>query len=154
MVVSQHGDALGLGISCCHFVLCGVYSYIANNKFDQLNEEALKEVEAIAHEKGCTEMKGTSIKGNCSHFMSSMLLSCILLAQIWCRAAGNQLACNHHVHDFLVSLVHYQSGRLNRTNVPVISIRQAVGSVVSKMVWRLRVTICRQHRSGYFRDGV
>jgi len=34
------------------FLLCGVYSYIANNKLDQLTEEAIREVEAIAHEKG------------------------------------------------------------------------------------------------------
>jgi uncharacterized membrane protein (DUF485 family) len=34
------------------FVLCGVYSYISNNKLDALNEEAMREVEAIAQEKG------------------------------------------------------------------------------------------------------
>jgi uncharacterized membrane protein (DUF485 family) len=43
---------LGLGIIVLSFLLCGVYSYIANNKLDRLNEEALKEVEAITHEKG------------------------------------------------------------------------------------------------------
>jgi len=41
-----------LSIIVLSFVLCGVYSYIANNKLDQLTEDAMKEVEAIAHEKG------------------------------------------------------------------------------------------------------
>ena len=50
--ITTWGIPLGLGIIVLSFVLCGVYSYIANNKLDQLNEEALKEVEAIAHEKG------------------------------------------------------------------------------------------------------
>ena len=34
------GMPLGLGIIVLSFLLCGVYSYIANNKFDHLNEEA------------------------------------------------------------------------------------------------------------------
>lgn len=46
------GIPLGIGIIILSFVLCGVYSYIANNTLDQLSEEALKEVEAITHEKG------------------------------------------------------------------------------------------------------
>jgi uncharacterized membrane protein (DUF485 family) len=50
--VTTWGIPLGLGIIVLSFVLCGVYSYIANNKLDQLNEEALREVEAITHEKG------------------------------------------------------------------------------------------------------
>ena len=50
--VTTWGIPLGLGIIVLSFVLCGVYSYIANNTLDQLNEEALKEVEAITHEKG------------------------------------------------------------------------------------------------------
>jgi len=50
--VTTWGIPLGLGIIVLSFILCGVYSYIANNKLDQLSEEALKEVEAIAHEKG------------------------------------------------------------------------------------------------------
>ncbi|NWK81839.1 DUF485 domain-containing protein [Acinetobacter sp. SwsAc4] len=50
--VTTWGMPLGLGIIVLSFLLCGVYSYIANNKLDQLNEEALKEVEAITHEKG------------------------------------------------------------------------------------------------------
>ena len=50
--ITTWGMPLGLGIIVLSFVLCGVYSYIANNKLDHLNEEALKEVEAIAHEKG------------------------------------------------------------------------------------------------------
>ena len=44
------GDAPRFSHYCA--VICVVYSYIANNKLDHLNEEALKEVEAIAHEKG------------------------------------------------------------------------------------------------------
>ncbi|WP_173911830.1 DUF485 domain-containing protein [Acinetobacter sp. Marseille-Q1618] len=50
--VTTWGIPLGLGIIVLSFLLCGVYSYIANNKLDQLNEEAMREVEAIAHEKG------------------------------------------------------------------------------------------------------
>lgn len=50
--VTTWGIPLGLGIILLSFILCGVYSYIANNKLDQLSEDALKEVEAIAQEKG------------------------------------------------------------------------------------------------------
>lgn len=50
--VTTWGIPLGLGIILLSFILCGVYSYIANNKLDQLNEDAMREVEAIAHEKG------------------------------------------------------------------------------------------------------
>src|SRR5690606_10807099 len=50
--VTTWGIPLGLGIIVLSFILCGVYSYIANNKLDQLTEEAIREVEAIAHEKG------------------------------------------------------------------------------------------------------
>ena len=50
--VTTWGIPLGLGIIVLSFILCGVYSYIANNKLDQLTEEAMREVEAIAHEKG------------------------------------------------------------------------------------------------------
>ncbi|KGT46295.1 MULTISPECIES: DUF485 domain-containing protein [Acinetobacter] len=50
--VTTWGIPLGLGIIVLSFVLCGVYSYIANNRLDQLNQEAVREVEAIAHEKG------------------------------------------------------------------------------------------------------
>ena len=50
--VTTIGMPLGLSIIVLSFVLCGVYSYIANNTLDQLNEDAMKEVEAIAHEKG------------------------------------------------------------------------------------------------------
>ena len=50
--VTTWGMPLGLSIIVLSFVLCGVYSYIANNKLDQLNEDAMKEVEAIAQEKG------------------------------------------------------------------------------------------------------
>ena len=50
--VTTLGIPLGLGIIVLSFLLCGVYSYIANNKLDQLNEDAMREVEAIAHEKG------------------------------------------------------------------------------------------------------
>ena len=46
------GMPLGLSIIVLSFVLCGVYSYISNNKLDALNEEAMREVEAIAQEKG------------------------------------------------------------------------------------------------------
>lgn len=50
--VTTWGIPLGLGIIVLSFVLCGVYSYIANNKLDPLNKEAIREVEAITHEKG------------------------------------------------------------------------------------------------------
>lgn len=50
--VTTWGIPLGLGIIVLSFLLCGVYSYIANNKLDKLNEEAIREVEAIAQEKG------------------------------------------------------------------------------------------------------
>ena len=50
--VTTLGMPLGLSIIVLSFVLCGVYSYIANNKLDKLNEEAMKEVQAIAHAKG------------------------------------------------------------------------------------------------------
>lgn len=50
--VTTWGIPLGLGIIVLSFLLCGVYSYIANNKLDQLNEDALKEVEAITHQQG------------------------------------------------------------------------------------------------------
>ena len=49
--VTTWGIPLGLGIIVLSFVLCGVYSYIANNSFDQLSSEAMKEVEAITHQK-------------------------------------------------------------------------------------------------------
>lgn len=45
------GIPLGLGIIVLSFVLCGVYSYIANNKYDALTANALAELEAITHEK-------------------------------------------------------------------------------------------------------
>lgn len=50
--VTTIGMPLGLSIIVLSFLLCGVYSYIANNKLDQLNEDAMREVEAIAQEKG------------------------------------------------------------------------------------------------------
>ncbi|WP_169392541.1 MULTISPECIES: DUF485 domain-containing protein [Psychrobacter] len=50
--VTTWGIPLGLGIIVLSFVLCAVYSYIANHKLDPLNEDTLREVEAIAHEKG------------------------------------------------------------------------------------------------------
>lgn len=50
--VTTWGIPLGLGIIVLSFVLCGVYSYIANNSLDHLNETALREVENITHEKG------------------------------------------------------------------------------------------------------
>ncbi len=50
--VTTWGIPLGLSIIVLSFLLCGVYSYIANNKLDQLNDEAMREVEAIAHDKG------------------------------------------------------------------------------------------------------
>ncbi|CAI3143497.1 DUF485 domain-containing protein [Acinetobacter sp. IRS14] len=50
--VTTWGIPLGLGIIVLSFLLCGVYSFIANSTLDQLSEEALKEVEAITHEKG------------------------------------------------------------------------------------------------------
>jgi len=50
--VTTWGIPLGLSIIVLSFVLCGVYSYIANNTLDQLNEDAMREVEAITQEKG------------------------------------------------------------------------------------------------------
>ena len=50
--VTTWGIPLGLCNIVLSFVLCAVYSYIANQKLDPLNAETLKEVEAIAHEKG------------------------------------------------------------------------------------------------------
>ena len=50
--VTTWGMPLGLSIIVLSFLLCGVYSYIANNKLDPLTREAMKEVEAIANEKG------------------------------------------------------------------------------------------------------
>ncbi len=50
--VTTWGIPLGLSIIVLSFVLCAVYSYIANNKLDQLNEDAMREVEAITHQKG------------------------------------------------------------------------------------------------------
>lgn len=50
--VTTWGMPLGLSIIVLSFLLCGVYSYVANNKLDQLNEDAMREVEAIAHGKG------------------------------------------------------------------------------------------------------
>ncbi|TCB49340.1 DUF485 domain-containing protein [Acinetobacter sp. ANC 4779] len=45
------GIPLGLSIIVLSFVLCGVYSYIANNKLDPLTQDAMREVEAIARGK-------------------------------------------------------------------------------------------------------
>ena len=45
------GIPLGMSVIIIAFVLCAVYSYIANNSFDQLNKEAVDEVQAIAHKK-------------------------------------------------------------------------------------------------------
>ena len=50
--VTTWGIPIGLSIIVLSFVLCGVYSYIANTKLDPLTRDAMKEVEAIAHEKG------------------------------------------------------------------------------------------------------
>ena len=50
--VTTWGIPLGLSIIVLSFLLSGVYSYIANNKLDKLNEDAIREVEAIANEKG------------------------------------------------------------------------------------------------------
>lgn len=50
--VTTWGIPLGLSIIVLSFLLCGVYSYVANNKLDQLTAEAMREVEAIAHDKG------------------------------------------------------------------------------------------------------
>lgn len=50
--ITTIGIPLGLSIIVLSFLLCGLYSYIANNKLDKLTEDALREVEAITHEKG------------------------------------------------------------------------------------------------------
>ncbi|UTO05867.1 DUF485 domain-containing protein [Moraxella sp. FZLJ2107] len=49
------GIPLGIGVIVISFVLCGVYSSIANNSFDKLNKEAIEEVEAIAFDKGVSK---------------------------------------------------------------------------------------------------
>ncbi|USZ15148.1 DUF485 domain-containing protein [Moraxella sp. FZFQ2102] len=49
------GIPLGIGVIVISFVLCGVYSSIANNSFDKLNKEAIEEVEAIAFDKGASK---------------------------------------------------------------------------------------------------
>lgn len=46
------GIPLAVGVIVISFILCGVYSFIANNSFDLLNKEAMDEVEAITHDKG------------------------------------------------------------------------------------------------------
>lgn len=46
------GIPLAIGVIVISFVLCGVYSSVANNSFDLLNKEAMDEVEAITHNKG------------------------------------------------------------------------------------------------------
>lgn len=50
--VTTWGIPLGLSIIVLSFVLCGVYSYVANKILDPLTQDAMKEVEAIANEKG------------------------------------------------------------------------------------------------------
>ncbi len=50
--VTTWGIPLGLSIIVLSFVLCGVYSYVANKILDPLTKDAMKEVEAIANEKG------------------------------------------------------------------------------------------------------
>ena len=45
------GIPMGIGVILTSFVLCGIYSYIANNSFDALNKEAMDEVDAITHKK-------------------------------------------------------------------------------------------------------
>jgi uncharacterized membrane protein (DUF485 family) len=50
--VTTWGIPLGIGIIILSFVLCAVYSYIANHKLDQLTQDAMREVEAITQEKG------------------------------------------------------------------------------------------------------
>ncbi|WP_445116832.1 DUF485 domain-containing protein [Acinetobacter sp. WZC-1] len=46
------GIPLGLGIIVLSFLLCGVYAYITNHQLDQLTQDAIREVEAIADEQG------------------------------------------------------------------------------------------------------
>lgn len=50
--VTTWGIPLGLSIIVLSFVLCGVYSYIANKTLDPLTQDAIKEVQAIANQKG------------------------------------------------------------------------------------------------------
>lgn len=50
--VTTWGIPLGLSIIVLSFLLCGIYSYVANNSLDHLTTDALKEVESITHEKG------------------------------------------------------------------------------------------------------
>lgn len=46
------GVPLGIGVIVISFVLCWIYSYIANNSFDVLNQAAVNEVKAIADHQG------------------------------------------------------------------------------------------------------
>ena len=41
------GIPLGLGIIVLSFLLCGVYSYIANNTYDAMTQKAVAELEAL-----------------------------------------------------------------------------------------------------------
>ena len=50
--VTTWGVPLGIAIIILSFVLCAVYSYVANHRLDQLNLDAMREVEAITQEKG------------------------------------------------------------------------------------------------------
>lgn len=50
--VTTWGIPLGLGIIVLSFVLCAVYSFIANRTLDRMSKEAMDEVRAITHEKG------------------------------------------------------------------------------------------------------
>lgn len=54
------GIPLGLGVIVLSFVLCSVYSYIANNSFDQLSAEAMKEVDAITHQNTSSSISSHS----------------------------------------------------------------------------------------------
>ncbi len=49
------GIPLGIGVIATSFILCAVYAYICNNRFDQLNREAMAEVAAIASEQGAQQ---------------------------------------------------------------------------------------------------
>lgn len=61
------GIPLGLGVIATSFMLCGIYAYICNNSFDQLNREAMAEVAAITqqnqaqqHSQNASQQGGTA----------------------------------------------------------------------------------------------
>jgi hypothetical protein len=71
---------------------------------------------------------------------------------------AQQQATNWHAIIMFVIFVgllcSLPNGQQNKPQIPKTSIQQVAEFQVSKMVWRLRVTICPQRHSWYFRNGV